>query len=431
MKVAPVQQVDKMGLFNKKTKESKTVYKMITDKGNGYYAWNGKLYQSDIVRACIKPRTKAIGKCVAKHIRTTITETENGQQKKIEVNPLVNIRFLLEEPNQYMTGQMLQEKVANQLSLNGNAFILILRDGNGVPTGLYPLPVTSIEAKYDESGALWLKCTFENGKIDTFSYDDIIHIRDDYYSNDLFGDSPQGALTSVMDAVNMADQGMKNAIKNSAVVRWLLKFTSSMRPEDIRTNAKQFADDYLDTTQNKGIGVAAVDAKADAIQVEPHDYVPNAAQTSGQVNRIYAYFNTNEKIVHSTYTEDEWISYYEQAVEPIAAQMAREYSRKLFSRLERSRGNQIVFESSALTFASMKSKLELVQFVDRAIMTPNEVRAYLNLVPIEGGDRALLRKDTGHADGAENEENTPSSGDIENAKAEKTAAPAGVKPAKP
>lgn len=420
-----------MGLFNRKTKESRTVYKMITDKGNGFYAWNGKLYQSDIVRACIKPRTKALGKCVAKHVRTTITETENGTEKKVEVNPLVNIRFLLEEPNQYMTGQMLQEKVANQLSLNGNAFIRILRDSNGLPIGLYPLPVTSIEAKYDEYGELWLKCSFENGKTDTYNYDDIIHIRDDFYSNDLFGDSPQGALTSVMDAVNMADQGMKNAIKNSAIVRWLLKFTSAMRPEDIRAHAKQFADDYLGISENGSIGVAAVDTKADATQVEPHDYVPNAAQTSGQVNRIYAYFNTNEKIVHSTYTEDEWISYYEQAVEPIAAQMAREYSRKLFSRLERSRGNQIVFESSALTFASMKTKLELVQFVDRAIMTPNEVRSYLNLVPIEGGDRALLRKDTGHADGAESQEPSPASGDTENINAEKTGTPAVSKIANP
>ena len=201
---------------------------------------------------------------------------------------------------------------------------------------------------------------------------------------------------SVMDSVTASDQGMRNAIKNSAVVRWLLKFTSSLRPEDMKAQAKQFADDYLDIEQNGNIGVAAVDAKAEAKQVEPHDYVPNAEQTDKLVNRIYAYFNTNEKIVHSTYTEDEWISYYEQAVEPIAAQMSREYSRKLFSRLERSRGNQIVFESSALTFASMKTKLNLVQFVDRGIMTPNEVRGYLNLVPIEGGDIALLRKDTGY-----------------------------------
>lgn len=389
-----------MGFFNFGNKASKketerTVYKMIVDRGNGFYSWNGKLYQSDIVRACIKPRTKAIGKCVAKHIRTTEVKTEDGTQKKVEINPLINIRFLLEEPNGYMTGQMLQEKVANQLSLNGNAFIYIMRDTNGLPVGLYPVPASTVEAKYDENGELWLKFYYDNGKNDLIRYTDIIHIRDDYYSNDLFGDCPQEALSSVMDCVNLSDQGMKNAIKNSAVVRWILKFTQALRPEDMKEATKQFADDYLGIDKEGSIGVAATDSKADAVQVTPHDYVPNAAQTDRQVDRIYAYFNVNEKIVHSTYTEDEWISYYEQAVEPIAAQMAREYTRKLFSRLERSRGNAIVFESSALTFASMKTKLNLVQFVDRGIMTPNEVRGYLNLVPIEGGDSALLRKDTG------------------------------------
>ena len=177
-----------MGLFSNKKelkpKDEKTVYKMIVDHGNGIYSWNGKLYQSDIVRACIKPRTKAIGKCVAKHVRTTEVQGENGIEKKVEVNPLVNIRFLLEEPNQYMSGQMLQEKVTNQLSLNGNAFIYIMRDVNGMPAGLYPIPAASAEAKYDEFGELWLKFSYENGKVDIIRYSDIIHIRDDYFGRD-------------------------------------------------------------------------------------------------------------------------------------------------------------------------------------------------------------------------------------------------------
>ena len=65
---------------------------------------------------------------------------------------------------------------------------------------------------------------------------------------------------------------------------------------------------------NNSVGVAATDAKAEAQQVEPHDYVPNAAQSDRLTQRIYAFFNTNQKIVTSSYTEDEWISYYEQCI---------------------------------------------------------------------------------------------------------------------
>ena len=96
----------------------------------------------------------------------------------------------------------------------------------------------------------------------------------------------------------------------------------------------------------------------------------------------------------SSYTEDEWISYYESCIEPIACQMAGEYTRKLFTRTQRSYGNKIMFEASNLTFASMTTKLNLVQFVDRGIMTPNEVRYYLNLAPVDGGDVLVRRLDT-------------------------------------
>ena len=65
---------------------------------------------------------------------------------------------------------------------------------------------------------------------------------------------------------------------------------------------------------------------------------------------------------------------------------------------------QAILGSSNLTYASMSTKLQLVQYVDRGVMTPNEVRYYLNMAPIDGGDQALLRKDTGTlVKGGENE----------------------------
>lgn len=382
-----------MGLFNKKSTDTteKAVYKMIVDCGNGFYAWNGKLYKSDIIRACIKPKTKAIGKAVAKHIRRTVDKEGN---KHIQINPSVNTRFMLEEPNEFMSGQMLQEKVANQLSLNGNAFILIIRDNFGIPVGLYPIPATSVEAKYDEDKELYLKFYYTNGKISEFYYRDIIHIRDDYFFNDIFGESPVEALSEVMELVGTIDQGMKAAIKNSNVIRWLLKFTSSMRDEDIKVKANEFAANYLEISNNT-TSVAAVDAKADAIQVKQDSYVPDAESNKTQNERIYSFFNTNGKIIQSSYTEDEWIAYYEANIEPVLAQMASEYTRKLFSRRERGCGNEIIFDSNRLTYASMKTKLNLVQYMDRGAMTPNEVRDILNLPPIDGGDVPLLRKDTG------------------------------------
>ena len=361
---------------------------LVQERGNGFYAYNGKMYQSDIVRACIRPKIKAIGKLTAKHIRETVT----AKGSKLAVNPEPYIRFLLEEPNPYMTGQMLQEKIAAQLVLNNNAFAVILRDENGMPSAIFPVAAMQADAVYSATGTLYIRFYMQNGKVFTFPYDDIIHLRGDFYENDIFGDPVAPVLTPLMDIVTTTDQGIVKAIRNSAVIRWLLMFTQSMRPEDIQKRAKDFAESFLDV-QN-GTGVAAVDAKAEAKQIDPKDYVPNAAQMDKTTARIYALFNTNIKIVTSSANEDEQNGYFDAEIEPAMKQLSGEYTRKLFSRKERSFGNRIVFEASAWDFASTSTKLNLLQMVDRGALTPNEWRRAFNLAPVQGGDTPIRRLDT-------------------------------------
>lgn len=364
----------------------RSVLKMITTMGEFYYAWNGKMYESDIIRACIRPKVKAISKLVGKHIRD---DPAGG----LKVNPDANIRFLLSEPNPYMTGLQFQEKIANQLCLNNNAFALIVRDDNGKPIQLYPVPCMMAEAKYNDSGELFLKFQYRNGKTGTFRYADIIHLRQDYNEDELFGESPAPALASMMDVIGTIDRGIIKAIKNSGVVRWLLAFTQSMRDEDIKKNVQNFVDNYL-AVETDSFGAAGVDAKATVQRIEPKDYVPNAAQTDRTIDRIYSFFNTNKKIVQSSYTENEWTSYYEAEVEPVVEQMQQAFTIRLFSRKERGFGNRIIFEAKNLQCASLTTKLAFQAMVDRGAMTPNEWREILSMAPVEGGDQPIRRLDT-------------------------------------
>ena len=382
-----------MALLDRFRKKAVTVskYKIITDLGEGFYSFNGNLYKSDIVRAAIRPKARAIGKTVGKHIRESLMK---DGKKELKINPDAYMKFLLEEPNPYMTGQILQEKLAVQLELTNNAFAYIKRDENGYPTEIYPITATTCEAIQDEQMEMYLRFVLRNGKTVTFKYTDVIHLRKDFNSNEIFGDNPANALIPLMEIVTTSDQGIVKAIKNSNVIRWLLKFNASLRPEDIKKQTKDFIDSFLSTEQSEIAGAAATDAKFDAQQVDPKDYVPNAAQTDRTVKRIYSFFNTNEKIVQGSYTEDEWISYYECSIEPDIVQLSGEYTRKLFSRRERGFGNRIVFQSANLTFASMQTKLGLSKFVELGIFNPNEVRDILNYAPREGGDEYVRRLDT-------------------------------------
>ena len=377
--------------FNNKN-PTKTGMKLVTERGNGFYNWNGNLFQSDIIRSCIRPKVKAVGKLQAKHIR-------KKKDEGLVVNPEPYMKFLLEEPNPYMSGQMLQQKLTTQLQLNNNAFALIVRDDFGVPKEIYPVPSTSVQVTYKNNNEMHLKFTLKNGNFIEVPYKDVIHLRQDFNKNDLFCDSHKESLESLMEVLNTTDQSIIKAIKNGAIIRWLLKFKNTIRPEDKEMEVRKFVDNYL-SIENE-VGAAATDPKFDAEQVEPNDYVPNAEQMDRTVDRIYNFFNTNEKIVQSKYNEDEWVAYFEAEIEPLAKQMSNEFTRKLFTRKERGFGNKIIFEASSLQYASMKTKLNLLNMVDRGAMTPNEWREILNLGPIKNGDEPIRRLDTQPVEGGE------------------------------
>ena len=165
-----------------------------------------------------------------------------------------------------------------------------------------------------------------------------------------------------------------------------------MRPEDVTQKTTDFVNNFLDVS--KSVGAAGVDTSTEAEQIKPNDYVPNAAQIDRTITRIYNFFNTNEKIVQSKYTEDEWNAYYESEIEPLAMQWSNEDTRKLFTRRERGFGNKIIYSANNLQYASMSTKLGLQAMVDRGALTPNEWREVLNLPPVADGDKPLRRLDT-------------------------------------
>jgi len=381
-------------MFGKKLNQPQTTtkYKLINDMGDGFYNWNGNIYKSDIVRACIKPKVRAVGKLMAQHIRDS--------EQSFKTNPDRNMKLLLEEPNPLMSGQMLQEKMATQLELNNNAFAIIKRDDETFrPIEIYPVPAIEVDMLEGPLGDMYLKFYFSDGNQMIVPYVDVIHLRQDFNESNLFGDSPQEALADLMEVITTIDQGMMKAIKNSAVIKWIMKFTSVLKREDIQMQVDDFTNNFLNVENNGG--AVPADPRYDLEQVKPESYVPDDKQIKNTTERIYNFFNTNEAIVQSKYDEDQWNAYYESVIEPVALQLAGEYTRKLFSKRERMRGNKVVFESSSLQYASMSTKLGLERMVDRGSLTPNEWRKILNLSPIEGGDKPIRRLDTAEIKGGE------------------------------
>lgn len=381
-----------MGIFSmfKKDKEmknqaiTKEQYKTITESLNSFTSWGGNSYDNDLVRSIVRVKSQAVGKAVPKHIRRS--------NDNLVVNPEPYIKELLFEPNPLMTMQQLLEKTISQLEMNNNAFIFIYRDDNGYPMQLLPINSTSVTPAYNAANKLFLVFDLENGKKLTAAYTDIIHLRKDFNEGAIFGTSPHVALKKLMGLMHTMDEGLVNSIKSSAVIRWLLKFNQTIRPEDLKAQTENFAESFLKS--DNGTGVAATDNKAEAIQIKDYTKTAPDGDREGVKKRLLMFFNINEEILIAKYKEDDYTSFYETSVEPIVRQLSNEFTRKLFTKKERSYGNEIVFDAFDLAFASFSTRLSMYQMVDRKSLTSNEWRGAFNLAPHPEGDEFLLRLDT-------------------------------------
>ena len=399
--------MEKRNLFSKifgsktKTNENMQRFELLKSTNNSFYAWNGNIFESDIVRAALRPKANAIGKLNAKHIK--------GFGVNTKINQDAYIREILANPNPYMSMQDFLTKMVFQREVNHNAFAYIKRDNNNYPLEIYPIPFTAIEL-YEQSETLFVKFNFWTGKNMVVPYTDLIHLRKDFNDNDFFGDQGTVSLKNIMEVIVTTDQSVVSAIKNSAVIKWIMKFKSVLQPKDVQIQLSEFTKNYLDIS-NTG-GAAASDPRYDLEQVKDASYVPNAAQMKEAIQRLYSYFGVNDAIVQNKYNEDEFLAFYESELEPIAIQLSNAFTKAFFTKREIGFGNKIVFESSNLAYASMTTKLNLVQMVDRGALTPNEWRQVLNLAPVEGGDVPIRRLDTAEV-GKNNEKGDVSDGDEE------------------
>lgn len=382
--------LEKRSLFNwmfgnKKTNDPVGMkrFELINSSSTTFNSWNGNVFESDLVRSAIRPKANAIGKLNAKHIR--------GSGEDMKINPDAYIREILEQPNPYMSMQDFLSKMTFQREINHNAFAYVKRDDYGYPIEVYPIPYSDVEL-LEKGEMLIIKFRFRTGKYISIAYEDVIHLRKDFNDHDFYGDSGTIALNNIMEVINTTDQGVVSAVKNSSIIKWILKFKSVLQPKDKEMQVKDFVNNYL-SISNEG-GAAASDPRYDLEQVKDNNYIPNAAQMKEYIQRLRSYFGVNDAIVQNKFSEDDWNAFYESELEPIAIQLSNAFTRAFFSRRERGFGNRIIFEASNLAYASMETKLKLVQMVDRGAMTPNEWRLVMNLGPIEGGDKPIMRLDT-------------------------------------
>lgn len=368
------------GSDNSTTNPSKsTEVKILDDSKAVFTPYKGDFRNDADVRAIVDAIARNGAKMHPRHIRNNENGMENIKGSLY--------RILAKQPNELQNAYQFYYQVITNLELYNDSFIYIQRDlkSNKV-TGLYPLDFS--EGKlYEYEGNIFVKFKFGRGKERFVPYDSCIHLTRYVGEDGLFG----GKITPIIKILSMKhimDEGMINAIKTTQNIRGIVKSTKAMlKPEDVKKMRDQFVDDFVRNSNKSGIGGLDATTEFTPVKIEPT--TASDSQIKIIDNKLLSYFGVNDNIIQSKYSEDEWNAFYESVLEPIGLQMSLEFSNKIFTPTEKYFGNEIIFESNRLQYASNSTKIQLLRFGTN-IMTQNELREVFNLAPREGGDVILI-----------------------------------------
>ena len=355
---------------------------------NGYKSqftnYDGKYYDESDVRACVDAIARNGAKLNPKHIRKSKKDFE-----KVEDNLQ---RLLSKQPNEIQNAYKFYYQIISELELYNNAIIYILRDENMKIVGLYPLHYQTIKL-YESKNDIYVQFTFKNGKKRFVALKDCIHLTR-FVSDDGIMGGNNAPIIKTLSIKHVLDEGIVNAIKTTQSIKGVIKSTKAMlKPEDVKKMRDQFVKDFVSDADGSGIG--GLDATTDFTPVKIEPTTADESQIKSIDDKILSYFGLSNNIVQSKYLEDEWNAFYESVIEPIAIQMSLEFTNKLFSATEIYHGNEIIFTSNRLQYASNNTKINLLRYANN-IMTINELREVFNLEPVENGEKIM--QDLNHID---------------------------------
>lgn len=362
-----------------KNPERATEVKILDDRKAVFTPYKGDFKNDADVRACVDAIARNGAKMHPRHIRNNKDGMENLKGSLY--------RIIAKQPNELQNAYQFYYQVITNLELYNDSFVYIQKDINSNKvTGLYPIDFS--EGKlYEYEDKIWIKFKFGRSKERFVPYDSCIHLTRYVGEDGLFG----GTVTPIIKVLSLKhimDEGMINAIKTTQNIKGIIKSTKAMlKPEDVKKMRDQFVDDFVQNSNKSGIG--GLDATTEFIPVKIEPTTANENQIKIIDSKLLSYFGINENIIQSKYTEDEWNAFYESVLEPIGLQMSLEFSNKLFTPTEKFFGNEIIFESNALQYASNSTKIQLLRFGTN-IMTQNELREVFNLAPRDGGDVILI-----------------------------------------
>ena len=348
------------------TPQTATEFRLLDNEKAVFTTYSGDYRNDPDVLTCVDAIARNGAKLNPKHLQN-YKKDGKVQLKAVKDNLY---KLLSKQPNELQNSYKFYYQIISELKLNHNAIIYVSRDENLKVKGLYPIRFNECKF-YEYKDGLWIKFKFGRSKERFVNYNNCIHLTEGNSKDGIFGGSVY-PLVKTLSIKHILDEGIVNAIRTTQSIKGVLKSTKAMlKPEDVKKMRDQFVEDFISNGDKSGIGGLDATTTFDPVKIEPT--IASAEQTKQIDDKVLKYFGINEKIITSSYSENEWNAFYESIIEPIAIQMSAEFTNKLFTPTEKGFGNEIIFESSKLQYASNSIKIDMVRYCGN-IMTINEQR---------------------------------------------------------
>ena len=371
-----------MGLFDilfrpsqvETAREAHSYFQTLTAYRPHFSTWDGEIYESDLVRASIDAR--------ARHISKLKVVIEGSAKPKLQTQ-------LKLQPNSWMTWSQFLYRCSTILDMENTLVIVPIYDEWMNVTGYCPILPRKCEV-IDVNGEAWLRYKFRDGLTASDRWSNVAVLTRFQYKSDFFGEK-NDALDPTMKLIHLENEGIEEAIKNGASIRFIAKLNNFARSEDIANERRRFSETNLRADDNGGL-LLFPNTYTDIRQVDSKPYTVSEKEQESFRTNVYNYFAVNEDILQSKAYGDAWSAFYESVIEQFAIQFSEAMTACMFTDRERAQGSQLMLTSNRLQYLTTAEKLNVSsQMLDRGIMTINDVREIWNLPPLENGDVRIIR----------------------------------------